>query len=67
MKALSTKQGPGGSRGGAALTVCLAVAMSAPFTAVFAGSQPESRIVVRVYNYGNVPRGALAHAETEAQ
>ena len=67
MKASSTKQGAAGGGRGGALTVCLAVVMCLAFTRAFAGSQPESTIIVRVYNYAHVQGGALTRAKSEAQ
>jgi hypothetical protein len=66
MKVGSRRQGKAGRRAGVGLSFCLGLAMF-PFTPAFAGSQPDSKITVRVYNYAHVPGRALARAEAEAR
>lgn len=66
MKVTSGRQGKTVRRTGVGLSFCLALVMF-PFTPVFAGSHPDAKITVRVYNYAHVSGGALARAEAEAR
>jgi hypothetical protein len=48
------------------LSFCLAL-VTVPLTSALARAQTDAKITVRVYNYAQVPGGALARAEAEAQ
>jgi len=65
LKVASSRQGKTGSRAGVGLSFYLAW-VTLPLASGFASAQTEAKITVRVYNYAQVPGGALARAEAEA-